>query len=305
MIGVAIVASIGAAAVPQGGVIMAALVMSSTGAPDDAIRAGVAALLALEWFSQRLRTGIGVFGDAVAAGLVTQTIQHGFPHRPRTQHRPYERSHAVATTGETYAQQGAARSGERTDRRPSYDDRPRRDDQRRGEGSDSRGPRMRREGRDSRDSRDGRDDRHRGGRGREGGGMRGRDYPPRGRRPYQGSSDRPPASVPQEETPVESYREVAPEIETPSFRGDFSLRAEDMPDTDFEKQYDRPTPERDIQGDEPAEQATPSAKGPAWGLSKEEEPFSDLAPTTTPHPDDPHDPASGGFGRGRRRKHQG
>ncbi len=59
-------ASIGAAGIPQAGLVTMVMVLDTVGLPAD----DVALILAVDWLLDRFRTAINVLGDALGAGIV-------------------------------------------------------------------------------------------------------------------------------------------------------------------------------------------------------------------------------------------
>ena len=62
----ATLAAIGAAGIPQAGLVTMALVLSAVGLPLE----GVGLILAVDWFLDRIRTAINVWGDSVGAAVI-------------------------------------------------------------------------------------------------------------------------------------------------------------------------------------------------------------------------------------------
>jgi Na+/H+-dicarboxylate symporter len=62
----ATLAAIGAAGIPEAGLVTMVIVLSAVGLPLE----GVALLLAVDWFLDRFRTAVNVWGDAVGAAVV-------------------------------------------------------------------------------------------------------------------------------------------------------------------------------------------------------------------------------------------
>ncbi len=62
----AVLASIGAAAIPHAGLITMVLVLTALGLPVE----GIALIFPVDWFLDRFRTGVNVWGDSVGAAVV-------------------------------------------------------------------------------------------------------------------------------------------------------------------------------------------------------------------------------------------
>ncbi|CAH1243818.1 SLC1A3 [Branchiostoma lanceolatum] len=71
----ATVAAIGAAAVPQAGLITMVIVLSAVGLPAD----DVTLIIAVDWFLDRFRTMINVLGDSIGAGIVAHSVRNELP----------------------------------------------------------------------------------------------------------------------------------------------------------------------------------------------------------------------------------
>jgi Na+/H+-dicarboxylate symporter len=71
----ATLAAIGAAAIPEAGLVTMVLVLTSVGLPVE----GIGMILAVDWFLDRCRTTVNVWGDAVGAAVVDRL---GFPQPP-------------------------------------------------------------------------------------------------------------------------------------------------------------------------------------------------------------------------------
>jgi Na+/H+-dicarboxylate symporter len=63
----ATVASIGAAGVPQAGLVMMVIVLNAVGLPIE----GIGLILAVDWFLDRFRTAANVWGDSVGAAYIS------------------------------------------------------------------------------------------------------------------------------------------------------------------------------------------------------------------------------------------
>ena len=70
----ATLAAIGAAGIPQAGLVTMIIVLKVVGLPVE----GIALLLAVDWFLDRFRTATNVWGDAVGAAVVHRYIQSRF-----------------------------------------------------------------------------------------------------------------------------------------------------------------------------------------------------------------------------------
>ena len=66
----ATLAAIGAAGIPQAGLVTMVIVLKSVGLPLE----GIGMLLAVDWFLDRCRTTVNVFGDTVVAAMVDKRI---------------------------------------------------------------------------------------------------------------------------------------------------------------------------------------------------------------------------------------
>ncbi len=65
----ATLASIGAAAIPEAGLVMMSLVLTAVGLPLE----GIGIILAIDWFLDRCRTTVNVWGDSVGAAVISET----------------------------------------------------------------------------------------------------------------------------------------------------------------------------------------------------------------------------------------
>lgn len=67
----ATLAAIGAAGIPEAGIVTMVIVLSAVGLPLD----GIALLLAVDWFLDRFRTSVNVWSDCVGAAVIHRQIQ--------------------------------------------------------------------------------------------------------------------------------------------------------------------------------------------------------------------------------------
>ncbi len=142
----ATLASIGAAAIPQAGLVTMVLVLSAVGLPLE----GIGFILAIDWFLDRCRTTVNVWGDAVGAAVIGETAeikgeyrtaqfardqrrrdysekrrerQTQRPERPvRREEQPAQREERPVQRDERPVQR-EDRPGQRPDRPPRRDDR--------------------------------------------------------------------------------------------------------------------------------------------------------------------------------------
>ena len=66
----ATIAAVGAAGIPEAGLITLVIVLKAVGLPLE----GIGLLLAVDWFLDRFRTSINVWGDAVGAAVVDRFL---------------------------------------------------------------------------------------------------------------------------------------------------------------------------------------------------------------------------------------
>jgi Na+/H+-dicarboxylate symporter len=67
-------ASIGAAGIPEAGLVTMVLVLQAVGLPLD----GIGLLLAIDWFLDRIRTTVNVWGDSIGAAIIHHTKEIQF-----------------------------------------------------------------------------------------------------------------------------------------------------------------------------------------------------------------------------------
>ncbi|QDU97837.1 dicarboxylate/amino acid:cation symporter [Lignipirellula cremea] len=66
----ATLAAVGAAGIPEAGLITMVMVLQAVGLPLE----GIGAILAIDWFLDRLRTTVNVFGDSVGAAVIDRQV---------------------------------------------------------------------------------------------------------------------------------------------------------------------------------------------------------------------------------------
>ncbi|MEE9442283.1 MAG: cation:dicarboxylase symporter family transporter [candidate division Zixibacteria bacterium] len=75
----AVLASIGAAGIPQAGLITMVLVLQAVGLPLE----GIGLILSIDWFLDRCRTTVNVWGDSIGAAVIATTAEIGLVDRRR------------------------------------------------------------------------------------------------------------------------------------------------------------------------------------------------------------------------------
>ncbi len=85
----ATMAAIGAAGIPEAGLVTMVIVLEAVGLPLE----GVGLILAVDWFLDRCRTTVNVFGDAVGAAVVGRMALLSAPARPEpgARHKAHEK----------------------------------------------------------------------------------------------------------------------------------------------------------------------------------------------------------------------
>ncbi|MDH3717691.1 MAG: dicarboxylate/amino acid:cation symporter [Planctomycetota bacterium] len=68
----ATLAAVGAAGIPEAGLVTMVIVLTAVGLPIS----GIGIILAIDWFLDRLRTTVNVYGDTIGAGVIDHYVQH-------------------------------------------------------------------------------------------------------------------------------------------------------------------------------------------------------------------------------------
>uniref|UniRef100_A0A8C0IAZ5 Amino acid transporter n=1 Tax=Bubo bubo TaxID=30461 RepID=A0A8C0IAZ5_BUBBB len=88
-------ASIGAAGIPQSGLVTMVIVLTSVGLPTDEITL----IIAVDWALDRFRTMTNVLGDALAAGIVAHVCEKDFAPKPPTVRTACLGDHRIISVG--------------------------------------------------------------------------------------------------------------------------------------------------------------------------------------------------------------
>ncbi|XP_066491088.1 excitatory amino acid transporter 5-like [Tiliqua scincoides] len=85
-------ASIGAAGIPQSGLVTMVIVLTSVGLPTE----DITLIIAVDWALDRLRTMTNVLGDALAAGIIAHVCQEDFALKPSKAPESYKEKKTLA-----------------------------------------------------------------------------------------------------------------------------------------------------------------------------------------------------------------
>uniref|UniRef100_A0A670XSZ6 Amino acid transporter n=1 Tax=Pseudonaja textilis TaxID=8673 RepID=A0A670XSZ6_PSETE len=85
-------ASIGAAGIPQAGLVTMVIVLTSVGLPTD----DITLIIAVDWALDRFRTMINVLGDALAAGIMAHICRKEFTYEPLVLSIDYPQNHCLS-----------------------------------------------------------------------------------------------------------------------------------------------------------------------------------------------------------------
>jgi len=66
----ATLAAVGAAGIPEAGLVTMVIVLTAVGLPME----GIGTILAIDWFLDRMRTTVNVYGDAVGAAVIDRQV---------------------------------------------------------------------------------------------------------------------------------------------------------------------------------------------------------------------------------------
>ncbi|HMU54774.1 MAG TPA: dicarboxylate/amino acid:cation symporter [Nitrospira sp.] len=81
IIAASIVAGIGAAGIPEAGLVVLPLVLSAAGLPDQVITAAIPLIMTVDWILARVRSGVNVMSDMLVAILLDAAEQRRRPFR--------------------------------------------------------------------------------------------------------------------------------------------------------------------------------------------------------------------------------
>ncbi|MCK5126215.1 MAG: cation:dicarboxylase symporter family transporter [candidate division Zixibacteria bacterium] len=82
----AVLASVGAAGIPQAGLVTMVLVLQAVNLPLE----GIGLILAVDWFLDRCRTTVNVWGDSIGAAVIASTKEIGLVDRRRTKTKSWD-----------------------------------------------------------------------------------------------------------------------------------------------------------------------------------------------------------------------
>ncbi len=74
----ATLAAVGAAGIPEAGLVTMVVVLTAVGLPTT----GIGTILAIDWFLDRIRTTVNVYGDSIGAGIIDRYVQQSGPAAP-------------------------------------------------------------------------------------------------------------------------------------------------------------------------------------------------------------------------------
>jgi solute carrier family 1 (high affinity glutamate transporter) protein 1 len=149
----ATLASIGAAAIPEAGLVMMSLVLTAVGLPLE----GIGIILAIDWFLDRCRTTVNVWGDSIGAAVIGQTSEIRDFRRKTVTVKPHEPDRKRPAPEKAKAGQDRTERPFKTDRRSKpaagHDGRQKAKKRSNGKGRPSRPQKPERGGRQDRGSR--------------------------------------------------------------------------------------------------------------------------------------------------------